>query len=82
MTRLYEPAWIRLKKNPAETLVISADKRLHRRIYKAIAKEKYMDTLYHIELDMEDKTSKLSKVSEGNALKVTLTVTYKLDGIF
>ena len=82
MARVYEPAWVRLKTSPHETLVISADPRLHKRIYKAIAKEKHIDTGYHIELDMEGKTSKLSKVSEGNALKITLTLSYKLDGIF
>lgn len=82
MARVYEPAWVRLKSNPAVPLVISADKRWHKRIYKAIAKEKYMDIIYHLELDMEGKTSKLSKVSEGNALKITLTIYYKLDGIF
>jgi hypothetical protein len=82
MARVYEPAWVRLKKNPSEPLVISADPRLHRRIYKAIAKEKNIDNLYHLELDMEGKTSILSKVSEGNALKITLTLKYKLEGIF
>lgn len=80
--RMYEPAWKRLKQNPSEKLVISAHRKLHRRIYKAIQKEKHQDTLYHIELESEGKKSVLSKVSDGNALIITLSITYRIDGLF
>lgn len=80
--RLYEPAWNRLKNNPSEKLVISAHKSLHRRIFKAIQKEKHQDTVYHLELESEGKKSTLGKTSDGNALVITLAITYRIDGIF
>lgn len=80
--RMYQSAWNRLKNNPIEPLVISAHGKLHRRIYKAIVKEKYMDTIYHLILEGEGKTSKLSRVSQGNALVITLHVTVTVEGMF
>lgn len=80
--RLYEPAWNRLKNNPSEKLVISAHKSLHRRIFKAIQKEKHQDTVYHLMLESEGKKSTLAKTSEGNALIVSISITYRIDGIF
>jgi hypothetical protein len=49
--RQYEPIWIRLKslsKSEAETvgIAITAPRVLHRRIIKAVKKEKYMDFAY------------------------------------
>lgn len=80
--RLYQPAWNKLKKNPNEPLVISAHRDIHRRIYKAIRKEKNMDTLYHLELDDEGKRAVLSSTSDGNALIITIQIRYKLEGLF
>lgn len=80
--RMYKSAWTRLKNNPNEPLVISAHGKLHRRIYKAIVKEKYMDTLYHLELDDVGKKAKLSKISEGNALIISLHLTVTVEGMF
>lgn len=80
--RMYQSAWNRLKNNPNEPLVISAHGKLHARIYKAIVKEKYMDTVYHLILEDEGKTSKLSKVSQGNALVITLTLSITVEGMF
>ncbi len=80
--RVYEPAWNKLKTNPSEKLIISADKRLHRRIFKAIQKEKHQDTVYHLLLESEGKKSTLSKCSEGNALIISVSITYRIDGLF
>lgn len=80
--RMYQSAWNRLKNNPNEPLVISAHGKLHARIYKAIIKEKHMDNVYHLLLCEDGKTSRLSRVSDGNALKITLTVSITVEGIF
>lgn len=80
--RMYQPAWNRLKKNPSEPLVISAHGKLHKRIYKAIKKEKNMDTIFHLLLDDEGKRAVLSSTSDGNALKIYLEIKYKLEGLF
>ena len=80
--RMYEPAWNRLKNNPSEKLVISAGKHLHARIYKAIRKEKHRDTIFHLELEASGKRAVLSSTSEGNALFISMTITYRIDGIF
>lgn len=80
--RMYEPAWKRLKQNPSEKLVISAHRNLHRRIFKAIQKEKHQDTVYHLMLESEGKKSTLAKTSEGNALIVSISITYRIDGLF
>ena len=51
--RLYQPAWNQLKNNPNIPLVISADQALHRRIYKAIIKEKNIDSVFHLDMDFK-----------------------------
>ena len=80
--RMYEPVWNKLKNTPREKLVISAHKNLHRRIFKAVQKEKHQDLVYHLSLESEGKKSTLSKRSDGNALVITLAITHRLDGIF
>lgn len=80
--RKYQPAWNQLKNNPSEALVISAHPAFHRRIYKAIIKEKNIDDVHHVDLAEQGKESKLSKRSVGNALIITLTISVALHGIF
>lgn len=80
--RMYQPAWNRLKQNPNEPLVISAHGKLHKRIYKAIKKEKNLDNVFSLLLDDEGKRAVLSSKSEGNALKISLEIKYKLEGLF
>lgn len=80
--RMYQSVWNKLKNNPSEPLVISAHPAYHRRIYKAIIKEKNMDTVYHLILDGEGKTARLSRKSEGNALVITLSVSTSIYGLF
>jgi hypothetical protein len=80
--RKYQAAWNRLRDNPNEPLVISAHPAYHRRIYKAIKKEKYIDTVHHMLVSEDGKESKLSRKSVGNALTITLTIGVALHGIF
>ena len=80
--RKYQPAWNQLKNNPDQALVISAHPAYHRRIYKAIIKEKNIDDVFHVALAEEGKESKLSRRSEGNALIITLIIGVALHGIF
>ena len=80
--RLYQPAWNQLKNNPNIPLVISADQALHRRIYKAIIKEKNIDSVFHLDMDFKGYTTKLSRQSQGNALKITLHLIPTLEALF
>lgn len=63
--REYEPLWIKIKNTKiGNSVKIVAMKTLHKRIMKAVAKEKYMDLGFKI---MRDKrTYILHAVSEGN----------------
>lgn len=80
--RLYQSAWNKLKSDPTKPLVISAGPHLHARIYKAIIKEKNIDTVFHLETAESQRTSKLSKRSDGNALVITLTFVPTVEGLF
>jgi len=80
--RMYQSAWNKLKKDPTQPLVISAHPAYHRRIYKAVMKEKHIDTIYHLLLDDMNQRSKLSRVSHGNALIIRLILTPTFDGLF
>ena len=80
--RLYQPAWNKLKSKPDEPLIIAANPRLHRRIYKAIIKEKNIDTVFHLLLSEQNLTSKLSRVSDNNTLIISLHIIPTLEGLF
>ena len=80
--RKYQPAWNQLKNNPSQPLVISAHRNYHPRIYKAIIKEKWMDTVYHVELDFKGYKAKLTSKSSGDLLTVTLTLHPTLEALF
>jgi len=80
--RKYQAAWNQLKNNPEEDLVISAHPAYHRRIYKAIVKEKNIDEIFHLLLAEDGKKSTLSKEHKGNALIIKLTISVALHGIF
>jgi len=54
--RQYEPVWIKLKSLPLDQATnlgvsITANRALHRRIIKAVRKEKYMDLGYKIRIE-------------------------------
>lgn len=80
--RLYQLAWEQLKHNPETPLVISASPELHRRIHKAILKEKNMDSVFHLHLDFTGYTSRTSHKSDGNALTITLHIIPTIDTLF
>ncbi len=72
--RVYEPSWIKLKtstKSPKQIKIAAAAK-LHPRIYKAIIKEKDMDTVYKYQLSENAQSARLSKKSTGGELTITL----------
>lgn len=80
--RKYQAAWNQLKQNPSQPLVISAHPAYHRRIYKAIKKEKHIDTVHHLLISDQGMKSTLRAKSDGNALVITLTIGVALHGIF
>lgn len=72
MTRLYQPAWNHIKKEGF--IRLSAEAHLHPRIYKAIRKEKDMDTVYKYEMAERGDAGWLSSSSKGTILTIILTV--------
>lgn len=80
--RKYQPGWIKLKSSPDKPLVISAHPSYHRRIYKAIIKEKDLDVVYKFECDEAGVQSRLSRSSVGNALTITLTLSPSIEALF
>ncbi len=72
--RTYEPSWIALKNSPntPKQIKIAAASKLHPRIYKAIIKEKDMDTVYKFQLSENAQRARLSKKSTGGQLVITL----------
>lgn len=82
MASVYEKAWNQLKENPNEPLVLAAHPAHHRRIYKAIIKRKNVDTVFHYLMSEQGKVAKLSKKSEAGSLKIFLTISFKVEGLF
>lgn len=82
LVRKYQAAWNQLKNNPTLPLVISAHPAYHRRIYKALKKEKHIDAVHHMEVADQGKKSTLHASSVGNALTITLTIEVAIHGIF
>lgn len=72
MSRLYQPAWNTIKLNGS--IRLSAEAHLHARIYKAIRKEKDMDTVYKYEMAERGDAGWLSSSSKGTVLTIVLTV--------
>ena len=79
---VYDPLWNKLKQSPGEPLIIAAHSSQHRRIYKAVVKRKYEDVVFQYQLSELGKTSTLSHESVGNTLRIVLTITFKVEGLF
>jgi hypothetical protein len=79
--RMYEPSWHALKKSNLDPkrIVIAAPKAFHRRIYKAIIKEKDMDVVYKMQLHENAQSAKLSKKSEDARLTIFMELSIGLD---
>lgn len=73
-TRLYYPAWAQLKTNPNIPLKIAAPDRHHARIIKAITKEKWLDSVYKLELSSEGKYAILKSERDKNLITFTLRI--------
>lgn len=74
--RTYQPSWIALRdsKDTPKQIKIAAANKLHRRIYKAIIKEKDMDTVYKYQLSENAQRARLSRTSKSGMLIITLTL--------
>jgi hypothetical protein len=70
--RDYQPIWHKLKTE--KVVSITANRRFHPRIVKAVIKEKWMDFGYKLEQADEGKVSTLAYESTGAILKFTLEV--------
>lgn len=76
--RQYEPIWQKLKSLPREEankvgVKITAPRALHRRIIKAVKKEKWMDIGYKIQIEPMVATLELTR--SNSILQFTLTFT-------
>lgn len=70
--RTYQGIWEKLKTNKNNTVRVAAPKAIHRRIKKAVIKEKDQDILYKLVLQESFKKTILRTVSETNILIFTL----------
>lgn len=68
--RQYEPAWLTLKQNLE--LRIAAEPSVHKRIVKAVIKEKDMDVIYKLQMDEECKRAVLSYTRQHKMIVFTL----------
>lgn len=68
--RQYEPVWVELKKK--STVRLAVPKALHRRIIKAVLKEKYMDFGYRLEQLNKNVRLRLEYSCKDNIITFTL----------
>jgi len=80
--RLYQPIWEQLKKNKSVTVTLPS--KLHRRVIKAVIKEKFRDDNYKHWLDLfhAGNTAKLAYTIGDDSITFTLTFKYGTDRIF
>jgi hypothetical protein len=74
--RQYEPIWVKLKSMPQSEahekgVSITAPRALHRRIIKAVKKEKWMDIAYKLEI--EPRVAVLSHSQRNSILTFRLS---------
>lgn len=79
--RMYFPSWNALKKSTLspKRIVIAAPKAFHRRIYKAIIKEKDMDLVYKLQLKENAQSARLERVSEDAKLTIFMHLSIGMD---
>lgn len=68
--REYESIWIALKSSKSKSVQISAPKSLHRRVIKAVTKEKWKDLGYKIML--EPKVAIMTSTTKNSIITFTL----------
>jgi hypothetical protein len=72
--RQYEPIWIKLK--ASGEVSIAAPRQMHKRIIKAVHKEKYNDLAFRILLQEDHKRSWISNSASHN--KLTFKLNYSI----
>jgi hypothetical protein len=70
--RKYQPIWIALKTSPKKTISISAPAPMHKRISKAVLKEKDLDLGFRFEASLEGRWYRISYSSNHNILEFKL----------
>lgn len=76
--REYQPIWNRIKTTNSASIVASPE--LHRRIIKAVIKEKYMDTAYKKELaDKSLKSELVITKDKDDKCKIHFSLIIKFD---
>ena len=73
--RKYQPIWIELKAK--KKVAVLHPKHLHARLFKAVLKERTMDTGFRLELSEANRYAKVFSKSDGNIL--TIMLKYYLD---
>lgn len=79
MPRMYEPIWELLKKN--KKVSISAPRALHKKLVKAVIKEKDIDVGYKIELDDNEQRARITHQCVGNVIHFQLHLTVGLSDL-
>ncbi len=75
MARMYSSSWTQLRDSPTQELKIAAHWKLHPRIFKAICKEKNMDSVFKLKLSENCQIARLTKKSLRSGI---LTITMEL----
>ena len=76
--RQYQQLWNSLRDSNKRTIKLNAAPKFHRRIYKAVIKEKDMDLVFKLQLADNYQRSRLTSLSEGNILTITLILSLGL----
>jgi len=77
--RKYSPIWLALKK--AHKVAISVPRPYHKRVIKAVVKEKYGDLEYKFELGERGKKAKISYTVRGAIITFNLNHTLGVEDL-
>jgi len=77
--RKYEPIWMELKKK--HQVRIQIPRPLHKRLIKAVIKEKYNDVVFKFELGERGKAAKLSYIQQGVVIVFQLKISLGLEDL-
>ena len=90
--RMYEPIWLKLRSAKAKEVLnfpeikvkeisLTAPKSAHKRIIKAVTKEKYGDVTFKFECSENCKKARISHEVKGNIIKFKLHLSIGLDDL-
>lgn len=77
--RAYEPIWIKLKKDKKVSL--TAPPKSHKRIIKAVLKEKYNDITFRFECSQLSKRARIAHSIKGSVITFMLKFTIGMDDL-